>query len=133
MKNRQTVSWGSLLSFCSSDPGRNGENKTVQEEYGAKGYFGFSALSSGLPVSSIVEIADQEGFSAIELSHDQLENLSVMQRKRILEYFPVIVAGSFVSGSFASGILSCPPEMLDTFAAELENLFRKFAFLNIRY
>lgn len=133
-KDKKPFSFEEIHSFCT--PEREKKEQGAKNSFacsGAKGFFGYSASGSLLPVAALLEIADQELFSSIELSHTQLEACSVMQRNKIVEYFPFIVAGGFVSRDFASNLLDLPPKMLDSFVAELESLFRKFAFLNIKY
>lgn len=131
-KNIQLLKEEEILSFCSF-PGEKRKGNTPNASGVSRGFFGVSALSSSLPASALVEVCDQEGFSGIELSAAQIENLSISQRNRVMEYFPRIVTGSFVNSSVMEGLLQSSSKMLNGFVQELSDLFEKLSRMQIKY
>lgn len=118
-----------LVTFCT--PPERVQNILVEPRTG-KGYFGISCVSSFLPVATLLEIGDQEGFSAIELSETQLDALNISQRNKIKEYFPIVNGGAFISPSLGGNILHCDKKMLDDFIGNLEKVFEKFSSQNVK-
>ena len=126
---KRTVSSRELASFCTPpEKGNNGVPETGE----GKGCFGISCVSSSLPVATLLEIGDQEGFSAMELLETQLDALNIQQRNKVMEYFPLITGGGLVSPSFASTLLHCDKKMMEDFVCNVEKVFQKFSLWNVK-
>ena len=123
------------ISFFCTPPPPPGEKsgKSGEPSFGAKGFFGYSFLSSSLPAATLAEIGDQEGFSAAEFTFSQLEAFTPSQWKKISSLYGKILAGAFVSGDFAAALLQeSSPGRLESFAGELEKEFRKLAAFGVK-